>query len=62
MDQVFPEKSKTYRNLDVAVLHSLILEKILGIDKENMAQQINLTYTPVSYTHLLRRNYPASPT
>ncbi|WP_069987745.1 DUF1015 domain-containing protein [Massilioclostridium coli] len=45
MDQVFPEKSKTYRNLDVAVLHSLILEKILGIDKENMAQQINLTYT-----------------
>ena len=51
MDQVFPEKSKTYRNLDVAVLHSLILEKILGIDKENMAQQINLTYT-LSLIHI----------
>ena len=32
-------------NLDVTVLHSLILEKYLGIDKENMAKQINLSYT-----------------
>ncbi len=38
-------KSKTYTQLDVTVLHSLILENILGIDKENMAKQINLKYT-----------------
>ena len=39
------EYSEASRQLDVSVLHTLILEKILGIDKENMAQQINLTYT-----------------
>lgn len=38
-------KSEAYRGLDVTVLHSLILENILGIDKENMAKQINLKYT-----------------
>lgn len=37
--------SKYYRALDVAVLHSMILEKLFGIDKENMANQKNLTYT-----------------
>ncbi len=31
--------------LDVSVLHDLILEKHLGIDKENMAKQKNLSYT-----------------
>ncbi len=39
------EKSPAYRGLDVAVLHSLILEPLLGIDKQNMAGQKNLTYT-----------------
>ena len=38
-------KSDAYKGLDVTVLHSLILENILGIDKENMANQINLKYT-----------------
>ena len=38
-------KSEAYKGLDVTVLHSLILENILGIDKENMAKQINLKYT-----------------
>lgn len=33
------------RTLDVSVLHTLILENLLGIDKENMANQINLKYT-----------------
>ena len=42
-----PEKSDAYCGLDVSVLHTLILERILGIDKENMAQQINLTYTKI---------------
>ena len=45
MDEVLPEKSLASRNLDVSVLHNLILERLLGIDKENMAKQKNLTYT-----------------
>lgn len=40
-----PKLSKALRSLDVTVLHSLVLEEIFGIDKENMAQQINLTYS-----------------
>jgi uncharacterized protein (DUF1015 family) len=40
-----PEKSEPFQNLDAAVLHSLILEHGLGINSENTAQQINLTYT-----------------
>lgn len=38
-------KPKSYSSLDVSVLHSLILEGALGIDKENMANQVNLRYT-----------------
>ena len=45
MDTVLPDMCTASRQLDVSVLHSLVLEKIFGIDKENMAQQINLTYT-----------------
>lgn len=37
--------SAALRGLDVTVLHTMVLEKGLGIDKENMAKQINLTYT-----------------
>lgn len=45
MAHALPDVSAASQQLDVSVLHTLILEKILGIDKENMAQQINLTYT-----------------
>ncbi len=45
MDGLLPEKSPAYRHLDVTILHSLVLERILGIDKENMAAQKNLAYT-----------------
>ncbi|WP_322180817.1 DUF1015 domain-containing protein [Neglectibacter caecimuris] len=45
MEELLPEKSQAYRNLDVTILHSLILERLLGIDKENMAAQKNLRYT-----------------
>ena len=45
MDSVLPDKSEALRRLDVSVLHSLILERCLKIDKENMANQVNLTYT-----------------
>ena len=45
MSKVLPDVSEASQQLDVSVLHSLILEKTMGIDKENMAKQINLTYT-----------------
>ncbi len=47
MESVLPGCSDALRGLDVSVLHSLVLENCLGIDKENMAAQINLTYTRV---------------
>ncbi len=45
LSEMNPDKSESYKGLDVTVLHSLILENILGIDKDNMAKQINLKYT-----------------
>ncbi len=45
MGEVLPDVSPASQQLDVSVLHSLILERTMGIDKENMANQINLTYT-----------------
>jgi uncharacterized protein (DUF1015 family) len=38
MDKLLPDKSEELRNLDVAILHTLILDKMLGIDKEKLAQ------------------------
>ncbi len=38
-------RSEAYARLDVTVLHTLLLERILGIDSENMARQRNLRYT-----------------
>ncbi len=45
MDALFPEDAPCIRALDVSVLHRLILERLLGIDRENMANGINLSYT-----------------
>jgi uncharacterized protein (DUF1015 family) len=45
VDKLIPENiSKTVKNLDVTLLHSYILEKILGISKEAQAQKLNLDY------------------
>jgi uncharacterized protein (DUF1015 family) len=41
---ILTDKSDAYCGLDVSVLHTLVLERICGIDKENMANQINLKY------------------
>ncbi|MHA2302759.1 MAG: DUF1015 family protein, partial [Candidatus Thorarchaeota archaeon] len=38
MDKILPDKSTEHRSLDVAILHSLILDMKLGIDKEKLAQ------------------------
>ncbi|MCX7658099.1 MAG: DUF1015 domain-containing protein [Oscillospiraceae bacterium] len=43
--KMLPSMSEAYCNLDVSILHTLVLEKLLGIDKENMANQKNLIYT-----------------
>lgn len=48
VEALLPEKSKSYCGLDVSVLHTLVLERIFGIDAENMAKQINLTYVKKS--------------
>lgn len=45
MEQFLPDCSDAYRRLDVSVLHTLVLEQILGIDSENLKSQKNLTYT-----------------
>ena len=44
MEKLLPNVSAASQGLDVSVLHTLILEKLMGIDAENMAKQINLTY------------------
>lgn len=44
MDPVVPDMSSAWRTLDVAILHKLILEKILGIDEEKLAKGENLQY------------------
>lgn len=45
MKKRLPNRSQAYRNLDVSVLHTLILDNSFGIDTENMANQKNLVYT-----------------
>ncbi len=45
LDTLLKGMGEALRHLDVTVLHSLILENFLGIDKENLANQINLKYT-----------------
>lgn len=44
-EKLLPDKSAAYCGLDVTVLHSLVLERLLGIDKARLAAQTNLTYT-----------------
>ena len=40
-----PAHARSYCGLDVTMLHSLILEPLLGIDADNMARGENLVYT-----------------
>jgi uncharacterized protein (DUF1015 family) len=43
--QLVPSKSEAWCSLDVAVLHVLILDRLLGLKQESLSQQENLTYT-----------------
>ena len=45
MDKIITEKhSPTWKRLDVTVLHSLILEKLLGINKDQVANEDGVNY------------------
>ncbi len=44
MDLVVPDMSTAWRELDIAILHKLILEQILGIDEERLVKGENLEY------------------
>jgi uncharacterized protein (DUF1015 family) len=44
MDLVVPDMSTAWRELDVSILHKLILERLLGIDEERLVKGENLEY------------------
>ncbi|MHC4574172.1 MAG: DUF1015 domain-containing protein [Planctomycetota bacterium] len=44
MDSIAPEKSRAWRSLDVSVLHKLVLEKLLGIGEEQLAEGRHVEY------------------
>jgi uncharacterized protein (DUF1015 family) len=43
--QLVPHKSEAWCSLDVAVLHVLVMDRLLGLEQEALSQQENLTYT-----------------
>ncbi len=45
LGSILPEMSDAFRELDVTVLHTLILEGVMGITKADQAKQTKLTYT-----------------
>lgn len=46
LDNLMPrDKSEAWRNLDVSILHNLVLERYLGIGGEQLASGANLVYT-----------------
>jgi uncharacterized protein (DUF1015 family) len=44
MDAAAQGKSKAWKSLDVAVLHKLVFEELLGIDQKKLASQSNIEY------------------
>ena len=44
MDSIVPDMSPAWKTLDVSILHKLILEELLGIDHEKLAEGENLQY------------------
>ncbi len=43
MDQFASERSKTWRTLDVSILHKMILEQIMGITEDNLEDHVKYT-------------------
>jgi len=48
MEQLCPDQGKAWRSLDVAVLHELVLERVLGISKQAQAAKANISYERVA--------------
>lgn len=44
MAQLVPDRAPSWRALDVAILHELILEHVMGLTKESVARKENLDY------------------
>ena len=45
MKEYHPNRHSSYLNLDVSILHTLILNELLGIGEKELAEQKNLEYT-----------------
>jgi len=43
MDELAKDKSKTWRTLDVSILHKIILENIMGINQNNIEEHVKYT-------------------
>lgn len=43
MDELAKDKSKVWRTLDVSILHKIILEKLIGINQENIENHVKYT-------------------
>jgi uncharacterized protein (DUF1015 family) len=57
MASAAPDKSAAWKSLDVAVLHKLVLEKLLGIDEQKIIKDGNVQYvkgTPDAIDDLVR--------
>jgi len=50
MDALITDRSSDWRHLDVSILHTAILDRLLGIDATALEEQRNITYT-VDITH-----------
>ncbi len=44
MVQVAPDRVEEWRMLDVSILHELLIERVMGIDKEKVAAKENIDY------------------
>ena len=44
MDALLPDRDPTFRTLDVAVLHELVLERTMGLSKESVLRRENIDY------------------
>lgn len=63
MDRIAQEEpSEGFRRLDVVILHSLILEKLLGITKDDLTHERNVEYVreiPIGISAVMRGDYQA---
>ena len=44
MARILPDRAAEWRSLDVSVLHELLIERVMGIDKERVAAKENIEY------------------